>query len=181
MRSWSWNESPSARRWRRCSRGPAGARAARARRRSWRPWIRARPFLNVLVVDASAVLEAIVAVDPAPGLVERLAGDGDLHAPHLIDVELLHALRRLNALGDLTDERASDARTDLRDLALVRYPHLLLSDRIWELRHDLTAYDAAYAALAETLDVTLVTCDKRLSGASAHGAKIELFSARSTN
>jgi predicted nucleic acid-binding protein len=134
-----------------------------------------------LVVDASAVLEAIVALDPAPGLVERLAGDGDLHAPHLIDVELLHALRRLNELGELTDERASDARADFRDLAIVRYPHVFLSDRIWELRHNLTANDAAYAALAEALDVTLITCDKRLSEAPGHGAQIELFSASSTN
>jgi predicted nucleic acid-binding protein len=134
----------------------------------------------VLVVDASAVLEAIVARDPAPGLIERLAGDGDLHAPHLIDVELLHALRRLNTLGELRDERASDARADLRDLALVRYPHVFLSDRIWELRHNLSAYDAAYAALAEALDVTLVTCDKRMSEAPGHAAEIELFSAGST-
>ncbi len=127
------------------------------------------------VVDTSAVLEAIVARDPAPALIERLADDGDLHAPHLIDIEVLHALRRLNALGELSEERALDARADFAELTIVRYPHLGLSDRIWELRHNLTAYDAAYVALAETLEVRLVTCDRRLSGAPGHAAHIELF------
>jgi predicted nucleic acid-binding protein len=134
----------------------------------------------VLVVDASGLLEAIIAVDPAPGLVERIAEDGDLHVPHLIDVEVLHALRRLNALGELSDERATDARSDFRDVALVRYPHLGLSDRIWDLRHNLTAYDAAYVALAETLEVPLVTCDRRLSDAPGHAARVELFSTGTT-
>ena len=65
----------------------------------------------------------------------RLAQDGDLHVPHLIDIEILHALRRLNALGHLSAERASDAHADFRDVAIVRDPHIGLSDRIWELRH----------------------------------------------
>jgi predicted nucleic acid-binding protein len=133
----------------------------------------------VLVVDASAVLEAIVARDPSPGLIERLADDGDLHAPHLIDIEVLHALRRLNALGELSEERGLDARTDFGDLAIVRYPHVALSDRIWEMRHNLTAYDAAYLALAETLGVRLVTCDRRLADAPGSAAHIELFSTSS--
>src|ERR1700730_666213 len=96
------------------------------------------------MVDTSAVLEALLAHEPASGLIERLTRDGDLHAPHLIDIEVLHVLRSLSALGELSGERAADARTDYRDLALVRYPHALLSDRIWELRHNLTAYDAAF-------------------------------------
>ncbi len=133
----------------------------------------------MLVVDTSALLEAIVGVNPSAGLIERLADDGDLHAPHLIDIEVLHGLRRLNALGELSDERASDARADFRDLALVRYPHVALSNRIWELRHNLTAYDAAYVALAEALEVPLVTCDGRLSQAPGHNAQVDLFSARS--
>jgi predicted nucleic acid-binding protein len=128
------------------------------------------------VVDTSAVLEAIVAVDPAPGLIERLAGDGDLHTPHLIDIEVLHALRRLNAIGELSEERASDARADFRELAMVRYPHVSLSNRIWELRHNLTAYDAAYVALAEALEVPLVTCDRRLGDTPGHTAEVEVFS-----
>ncbi len=129
----------------------------------------------MLVVDTSAVLEALVARNPAPGLVERLAEDGDLHAPHLIDIELLHALRRLNSLGQLSEERATDARADFRDLALVRYPHIQLSDRIWQLRHNLTAYDAAFVALAESLQAPLVTCDTHIVNAPGHAARVELF------
>ena len=130
----------------------------------------------MLVVDASAVLEALAGVDPPADLLARLGADGDLHAPHLVDIEVLHALRRLSSQGELSDDRAADARSDFSDLAITRYPHLGLSDRIWELRHNLTAYDAAYVALAETLEVPLVTCDRRVSEAPAHRAAIELKS-----
>jgi predicted nucleic acid-binding protein len=131
----------------------------------------------MLVVDTSAVLEALAARDPAPGLVERLAQDGDLHGPHLIDTEVLHALRRMNMRREISDERAADTRSDLAQLALVRYPHEPLNDRVWELRHNLTAYDATFVALAEALGVPLITCDTRLASASGHGAHVELFSA----
>jgi predicted nucleic acid-binding protein len=129
----------------------------------------------VLVLDTSALVQALVAREPAPELVELLAADGDLHAPHLIDVELLHVLRRLTVAGKLSEERAADARLDFHELALVRYPHHGLSDRIWELRHNLTAYDAAFVALAEVLEAPLVTCDSRLASAAGHLAQIELF------
>ena len=129
----------------------------------------------MLVVDTSAVLEAVVARDPVPGLIARIADDGDLHAPHLIDTEVLHSLRAMNIHRQLSDERASDARTDFADLALVRYPHEPLNDRVWELRHNLTAYDATFVALAEALDAPLVTCDARLAAAHGHHADIELF------
>jgi predicted nucleic acid-binding protein len=130
----------------------------------------------VLVVDTSAVLEALAARDPAPGLVERLARDGDLHGPHLIDTEVLHALRRMTIGKAITEERAADARSDFAELTLVRYPHQPLSDRVWELRHNLTAYDATFVALAEALSAPLVTCDARLASAPGHAARIELFS-----
>lgn len=132
----------------------------------------------MLVVDTSAVLEALVAREPASGLVERLADDGDLHAPHLIDIEILHALRRLTASGEISEDRASDARSDVHELAIARYPHLELSDRIWQLRHNLTAYDAAFVALAEALEVPLVTCDARLAAAPGVTATVELFDMR---
>jgi predicted nucleic acid-binding protein len=129
----------------------------------------------VLVVDTSAILDAIAAREAAPGLVARLSEDGDLHAPHLIDVEILHALRRMTMRGEISDDRAADARSDFADTAIVRYPHEPLSDRMWELRQNLTAYDAAFVALAESLAVPLITCDGRLASANDHRAQIELF------
>lgn len=129
----------------------------------------------MLVVDTSAVLQALAAHDPAPGLVEHLARDGDLHGPHLIDTEVLHALRRMTMNGAISDERAMDARSDFAELTLVRYPHQPLSDRVWALRHNLTAYDATFIALAETLDAPLITCDARLASAPGHTAHVELF------
>jgi predicted nucleic acid-binding protein len=129
----------------------------------------------VLVIDTSAVITAIVGADPPKGLIDRLDADGDLHAPHLIDIEVLHALRRLVLRGEISDDRAADARTDFADLALVRYPHEPFGDRIWQLRHNLTAYDAAFVALAEALGTPLVTSDARLATAPEHGAQVELF------
>jgi predicted nucleic acid-binding protein len=129
----------------------------------------------MLVVDTSAVLEALAARDPAPRLIERLAADGDLHAPHLIDTELLHALRAMGIRREISDERAADALSDFAELALVRYPHQPLNDRVWELRHNLTAYDATFVALAEVLAAPLITCDARLASAPGHKAQIELF------
>jgi predicted nucleic acid-binding protein len=129
----------------------------------------------VLVVDTSAVVAALVARPPNQALVDRLRSDGDLHAPHLLDVELLHALRGLVLAGHLSEDRAADARGDFADLAVVRYGHAPLADRGWELRNNLTAYDATFVALAEALNVPLVTCDARLAGAPGSSAVIELY------
>ena len=131
----------------------------------------------MIVLDTSAAIAALAARPPIEDLVVRLQDDGDLHAPHLIDVEVIHALRRLIAARELTEDRAADVRSDFADLAIVRYAHHPLADRMWELRQNLTAYDAAFVALAEALRVTLVTCDGRLARAGGHQAKIELFKA----
>ena len=104
-----------------------------------------------------------------------MIGDGDLHAPHLIDVEFQHALRRLVVSGTIGDDRAADARMDFESLTIVRYPHVSLANRMWELRHNVTAYDAAFLALAEAFDVPLVTCDARLARAPGHAASVEVF------
>ncbi len=128
----------------------------------------------MVVLDTSAVLEALVARDKPAGLVERLASE-DLHAPHLIDVEVLSALRRLVAARALSDDRANDARSDFAALAIVRYPHGDLSDRVWELRHNLSAYDATYVALAEILGVPLVTSDRRTGAAPGLHAAVEVY------
>ena len=97
-----------------------------------------------------------------------------MHAPHLIDVEVAQVVRRYAAAGELDAERGREALADLADFPLLRYPHDLLLQRIWELRNNLTAYDAAYVALAEVLGAPLLTRDRRLAAAPGHHAKVEL-------
>lgn len=131
----------------------------------------------MLVVDTSAILAVLAGSPPDAALSYRLSADGDLHAPHLIDVEAVHVLRRLVWRRELSLERALAARQDLEDLTIIRYPHVALVDRMWELRENLTAYDAAFVALSEALGVPLVTADARLGRATGHSAEIEAFSA----
>jgi predicted nucleic acid-binding protein len=128
----------------------------------------------MLVIDTSAVLAALAERTPDAALVKRLADDGDLHAPHLIDIEILQALRGLERAGKLSADRAADIRTDLADLAIMRYGHEPLADRVWALRDNLTAYDAVFVALSEALEAPLVTCDARL--AAAPRIVVELYS-----
>lgn len=127
----------------------------------------------MVVVDTSAVLAALAARTPHAALVQRLADDGDLHAPHLIDIEILQALRGLVRGGKLSADRAEDVRTDIAALAITRYGHEALADRVWALRDNLTAYDAVFIALSEALEVPLITCDARL--AAAPGLAAELY------
>ncbi len=131
----------------------------------------------MIVVDTSAILTALAGQPPTTSLVDRLRTDGDLHAPHLLDVEVLSALRGLVIGGKLSADRAGDVRVDFADLSVTLYPHHPLADRIWDLRHTMTAYDAAFVALAEALDVPLITCDARLAATSGHAATIELVAA----
>jgi predicted nucleic acid-binding protein len=135
----------------------------------------------VIVVDTSAVIGVLAGRPEAPGLADRVRGDGDLHAPHLLDVEFQHALRRLVVSGAISDDRAADARVDFADLTIVRYPHISLADRMWELRQNVTAYDAAFLALAETLGAPLITCDIRLSRVRGYTAAVELFRGAATS
>ncbi len=131
----------------------------------------------MIVVDTSAVVAALVG-RPAPGgLIVRLSTAGELHAPHLLDVEFLHALRRLVLTGEISAPRADAARRDAADLTIIRYPHHPLLDRMWGLRHDVTPYDASFLALAEALDAPLVTCDRHLARSAGHRARTELFEA----
>ena len=131
----------------------------------------------MIVLDASAVIAVLLY--PGPGaerIRERIEGPGEsLHVPHLMDLEVLHALRRQALRGALSPRRGAEALQDLASIMLVRYPHTSLMERIWELRENLTAYDAAYIALAEALDAPLVTMDARLVQALGHRAAVELY------
>jgi len=129
----------------------------------------------VIVVDTSALVAVLTGVPHRPALLQRLAKDGDLHAPHLLDVETLSVLRRLVRWGELTEQRARQARGDLAGVRLTRYPHGHLLDRAWALRENVTAYDAMFVVLAELLGVPLVTVDARLAATTGHGATIELL------
>jgi predicted nucleic acid-binding protein len=129
----------------------------------------------VIVVDTSALLAAVVGRPHSEFLRERILRE-ELHAPHLLDIEFLHALRGLVARKELSLSRAEEAREDMYDFGILRYPHAPLADRVWELRDALSAYDAAFIALAEALGSPLITCDGRLARAKGHAARIELFS-----
>ncbi|NQY56580.1 MAG: type II toxin-antitoxin system VapC family toxin [Ilumatobacteraceae bacterium] len=128
----------------------------------------------MIVVDASVVATAL-ADDGDDGDRVRARFRGErLAAPELIDLEVVSAWRRLHAGGALDDRRVRLALDDLRDLRVERVPHQRLLERCWELRHSLTIYDAAYVALAELLDATLLTGDNRLAAAPGTRCPIEI-------
>ena len=105
---------------------------------------------------------------------DRLRGER-LAAPHLLDLEATSAWRRLAAGGELDERRVRLALTDLQALRVDRVRHGAVLDRCWELRDNLTVYDAAYVALAELLDVTLVTADGKLAKAPGPRCPIEVL------
>jgi predicted nucleic acid-binding protein len=129
----------------------------------------------VLVVDAS-VLAAALGDDGADGDTARgrLSGQ-DLAAPELIDLEVVSVLRRQLSVGKLDARRARLALDDLLDLPVQRAPHRPLLRRCWELRDNFSVYDAAYVALAEALDVPLVTADARLARAVGVRCAVEVL------
>jgi predicted nucleic acid-binding protein len=131
----------------------------------------------LIVLDASAVVAVLVG--PGQGaerIRERIeTSDESLHVPHVMDLEVLHALRRHILLDILSLKRSSEALEDLENMAFIRYPHTPLAQRIWDLRDNLTAYDAAYVALAEALDAPLVTLDAALARATGVRAAVEVY------
>jgi predicted nucleic acid-binding protein len=129
----------------------------------------------LIVVDASVVVTGL-ADDGLDGdrVRARLHGER-LVAPHLIDLEVASAWRRLAASGHLDERRADLALTDLRSLRVERVAHTPLIERCWELRHHVTVYDAAYLALAELLERSLLTADRRLANAPGIRCEIEVI------
>ena len=130
----------------------------------------------MIVVDASAVIEVLLNTPSGIQIAERFFNPAEtLHAPHLLDVEVAQVLRRYTRTGELDTARGLQALEDLVDFPLTRYPHDLFLLRIWELRHNVTAYDAAYIALAEALGAPLLTRDAALASAPGNRARIELI------
>lgn len=128
------------------------------------------------MLDASAVLELLLRTERGRLVERRIAPAGEtLHAPHLLDIEVSQVLRRYLLRGAIDAVRAREALQDFLDLGVERYPHAALLPRIWDLRHDLTAYDAAYLALAEALDAPLLTSDARLAAAPGTPASVEVI------
>ncbi|HTQ60829.1 MAG TPA: type II toxin-antitoxin system VapC family toxin [Candidatus Solibacter sp.] len=127
----------------------------------------------MIVLDASAAIEWLFQ-SPAGIQIDRriFSKSESLHVPNLLDIEVAQVLRRFVRDKTITALRGEEALEDLLDMPLRRYPHDFLIPRIWELRATLTAYDAAYVALAEVLDAPLLTCDAKIASASGHSANV---------
>jgi predicted nucleic acid-binding protein len=132
-----------------------------------------------MVLDASAAIEWLLQTSKGAAVEARIfikRGDPPrLHAPHLLDLEVAQVLRKQVAKGVVSDARGYAALQDFLQMPLLRYPHDVLLPRVWELRKNLTAYDATYVALAEALELPLLTCDGNIAGASGHRARVDVI------
>ncbi len=131
----------------------------------------------MIVLDASAAIEWVLNT-AVGGLVGERIGEGrvNLNAPHLVDLEVAQVLRRLERTRLVSAARVQLALEDFAALDLNRYPHDILLPRVWELRGNLSAYDASYVALAEALGATLLTADSRLAASPGHRAQVVVVS-----
>jgi predicted nucleic acid-binding protein len=130
----------------------------------------------VIVIDASALVEVLLNTPASGKVAARLFDRNDtLHAPHLLDLEVAQVLRRYTLSGAMNAARSEQALQDLANLPLNRYPHDIFLLRIWALRRNLTAYDAAYVALAEALEAPLITRDAALARVPGHHARVEVI------
>jgi len=128
----------------------------------------------MIVLDASVVVELVTNGTLADSIRKELAvNDEPFLVPHLVDIEVMSAIRRLTAGQRIDAHRSGQFLAALAALPAERYPHTPLIERIWELRHNFTAYDAAYIALAEVTDSVLYTCDEKLG--RGHRAQVTLF------
>jgi len=130
----------------------------------------------MIVLDASAVVDWLLQTPAGKRIEQHIYARKDtLHTVYLLDVEFAQVLRRLVREGRLARKRAEEAIEDLVVLRVTRYAPVLFLDRIWQLRQNLSAYDAAYVALAEELKAPLITRDQRIAAAPGHAAMIEVF------
>ncbi len=131
----------------------------------------------MIVLDASAAVDWLLQTPAGVRIEHRIYLRSEtLHAPHLLDLEVVQVLRRLVREGVILLQRAEEAWNDLLDLRVTRYPHRVLLPGIWQLRDNFSAYDASYIVLAERLGAALVTRDGRLAAAaSVQAAWVELF------
>lgn len=129
----------------------------------------------MIVLDASAAIELLLGTSGFDVVADRLSTDaGGAHAPHLIDVEVLHTLRRLTLTGDISGVEATEALDVFGAITIERYPHGPLTERCWELRANHSAYDAVYLALTEALDADLITSDTKLASARLRAGRVVL-------
>ena len=128
----------------------------------------------MIVIDASVALELLLETPRGKRAVSQVF-EQERHAPPLIDIEFAQALRRLNLAREISAERARLVLDIFSDWSINRHPHKPLLRRIWELRSSVSAYDAAYVALAEGLEAPLLTCDGRLARSHGHRANIVLL------
>ena len=130
----------------------------------------------MIVLDASAAIDWLLQTPAGQQIEKRIYSQSEsLYAPHLLDLEIVQVLRRLVREGLISVQRAEQALEDFLNTRITRYPHTVLLPRIWRLRNNLSAYDAAYVVLAEKLNAPLVSRDARISSAAGHVAQIELF------
>jgi predicted nucleic acid-binding protein len=129
----------------------------------------------MIVLDASAAADLLLNIEPqAEAIADRIARPGEsLHAPHLIDAEVFQVVRNRAGRRVLSGWRAGEALEDLGDLRLTRYAMWPFLERMWDLRANLSAFDAAYVALAEALNAPVITTDRRLARTRGHTARIE--------
>lgn len=130
----------------------------------------------MIVTDASVVVEVLLRTSEAAQIERRLFASSELlAAPALLDVEVAQVLRRYVMRGEISEDHGRLALGLFERFPIRRLQHGTLLARIWKLRDNLTAYDAAYVALAEALGATLLTRDRALAGASGHSAVIEVI------
>ncbi len=130
----------------------------------------------MIVIDTSAAIDWMLRTPTGQRIAHRIFSRGEtLHTVHLLDLEFIQVLRRLVRERTLTARRAEEAMEDLSAVRVTRYAPSLLLRRIWQLRQNLSAYDASYVALAEELKAPLITRDRGIAAAPGHSASVEVF------